>query len=435
MTRATRWLSNLALLATFALPSAGWAATDKAAEKSARKDEPYEFVVDKVDIEALSKERAKKQYPVQRRISRYLNAAAEELDAGDIDEANATLNRLDPKRLNPYERALVFRLKAFIAYTAGDYEETIFNFEEVLSEETLGLPAENKIRFQIAQLYAGQQQWQDTIEALKRWFRYVDVDDPLAHYLLGIAYFQLDQMTPALYHAAQAVDLAEKPGEGFLQLLAALYIQKEDYASAAPVFEELVMRFPKKSYWVQLSLIYGAKENYRHSLAVQQVAYAQGLLTEDKELRRLARSYLFAELPYRAARVLEKGLEDGTIEADSDSYEMLANSWIAAREYERSLPPLRKAAELAEDGNLFVRIGQVHLQQEAWTEAAEQFEKGIAKGGLDNLGHAELLLGIAYYNGQRVALARSSFERASKHDATRTEAEGWLNHIARETQS
>ena len=36
------------------------------------------------------------------------------------------------------------------------------------------------------------------------------------------------------------------------------------------------MLFPTKQYCVQLSLIYGARENYRHSLDVQQVAYLQG---------------------------------------------------------------------------------------------------------------------------------------------------------------
>ena len=43
-------------------------------------------------------------------------------------------------------------------------------------------------------------------------------------------------------------------------------------------------------------------------------------------------------------------MDDGLIEGDGDAYEMLANSWIASREYDRSLPPLKQAAELSEDG-------------------------------------------------------------------------------------
>ena len=111
------------------------------------------------------------------------------------------------------------------------------------------------------------------------------------------------------------------------------------------------------------------------------------------------------------------------------------NSWIAAREYELSLPPLRKAAQLAEDGKLFVRLGQVNMQRETWNEAAELLEKGIEKGGLDDPGNAALLLGIAYYNGAQLERARSSFLRAQAHESTRDAAATWITHIDTEEGS
>jgi tetratricopeptide (TPR) repeat protein len=296
----------------------------------------------------------------------------------------------------------------------------------------MSVETDDRIRFSIAQLYASLQQWQNAIDALDLWFRYVETPQPLAYYLLGIAYYQLGQVDLSIENTEKAIDLSEEAPEGWLQLLSALYVQKEDYVSATPVLEELVMRFPKKQYWAQLSLIYGARENYRHSLAVQQVAYLQGLLTEDKELRRLVRSYLYHELPYPAATILEKELADGRIEADAAAYEMLANSWIGAREYDRSLAPLKKAAELSADGKLLVRLGQVHLQREEWDLAAERLGQAIEKGGLDKPGAAELLLGIAYYEGRNVDRARSAFNRARKFSETRPEADRWITHIANE---
>ncbi len=229
--------------------------------------------------------------------------------------------------------------------------------------------------------------------------------------------------------------MAPEPKEGWLQLLAALYVRQQDYERAGPVFEELVTRFPKKEYWVQLSLIYGAREDYRNSLAVQQIAYEQGLLTEDKELRRLARSYLFKSLPYPAAKVLEKGIQSGKIKVDSEAYEMLANSWIAAREYEKAIEPLTKAADLADDGKLYIRLGQVYMQREEWGEAARLFRKALAKGGLPDPGQAQLLLGISYYNNQQVDPARQAFRRAREHESSRKQADAWIGHIARETEA
>ena len=48
------------------------------------------------------------------RISRYLAAAAQEVDAGDPQEATRLLQKLRPNRLNPYERALVYRMLAVL---------------------------------------------------------------------------------------------------------------------------------------------------------------------------------------------------------------------------------------------------------------------------------------------------------------------------------
>jgi tetratricopeptide (TPR) repeat protein len=226
--------------------------------------------------------------------------------------------------------------------------------------------------------------------------------------------------------------MSEEPKEGWLQLLVALYIQQEDYTRATPIFEELVKRFPKKAYWVQLSLIYGALDDYRTSLAVQQVAHMQEFLTEHKEMLRLARSYLYHDLPLPAAKVLEESIEAGVVKPDAASYELLANSLIAARDFDRSLAPLRKAAALSEDGNLYVRLGQVHLQREEWDLAAVQLQQAVTKGDLRDPGNAQLLLGISYYNIDRVGKARSSFARARKYEKTREAANHWITHIETE---
>ncbi len=412
----------LALLVALLLPGA--------ARATATSEEP-------IDLEKLERERRARAglHPVRSRISRYLSASAEAIDEGDLDEAKRLLKRLDPGRLNPYERALVYRLEAYVDYTAGNYDLAIESFKRVINEGILPLRDDNRIRFNIAQLYAARQEWRQVIGAIEEWRRYTAEPTPLSYYLVGIAHYQLDEVDAAIAQTEKAIDLSPSPPEGWLQLLAALFVQKEDYQRAAPVLEELLLRYPKKQYWVQLSLIYGARDKHERSLAVQQFAYLQGMLTEDKELLRLARSYLFQNLPYPAARVIEKGLEEGLIDPDPETYELLANSWISAREYDRSLEPLRKAAAMSEDGNLYLRLGQVYMQREEWKTAVDMLQKAIEGGGLKNPGNAQLLLGICYYNDQRIAKARSQFGRARKHESTRAAADQWITHIEREASA
>jgi tetratricopeptide (TPR) repeat protein len=417
MKRRVAWVACLELLLPLLAPLA--------APANAVEDEP-------VDLVALELDRTKKAvlHPVRRRISRYLEAATKAVDQGKPDEGRALLARLEPKRLNPYERALVFRLEAHLAYFASDYKAAREHFEKVLAEEVLPVRDENRIRFNLAQLHAAAQEWREALAALDRWKRYVPEPDPLALYLRSVAHYQLDELDQALANVKQAVDLSPEPLEGWLGLLAALYIQREEFSNAAPVIEQLVARFPaKKQYWVQLALVYGALEDYPKALAVQQLAYRQGMLIQDKDLRRLVRSSLHQGTPFWAAQILEHEIKEGTIKRDSQSLELLANSWIAAREYEQTLPAMEEAAKLAADGNLYVRLGQVYMQRELWQGGIEALQQGIEKGGLKDPGNAQLLLGICYFNAERVDQARSSFARAREHDSSREAADRWMTHL------
>ena len=158
-------------------------------------------------------------------------------------------------------------------------------------------------------------------------------------------------------------------------------------------------------------------------------------MTEDRELRRLARSYVFAGLPYEAASLLDAGLSDEKIEPSPKVYELLANSWIQAREFDRSMKPLEKAAALSDDGNLYLRLGQVYMAREDWSNAAKYFKQAVAKSGLKAPGSADLLLGIVYYNEDDTGEALRWFRRAKKYETTRKTANDWMDHIAKETQS
>lgn len=392
---------------------------------------------EKVDLDALQaeRERVTSSNRVRPRVSRYLDAAVKAGDKGDPDEAIRLLERIRRSRLNPVEDALVLRMMGFVEYGAERPKKAIEYFRRALAKEALPIKDETRLRFYIAQLNAQAENWKGVIEAIDDWLRYTRDPDPLGYYLRSIAHYQVEEPEAAIADIRRALNSAPEPREQWLRLLAALYSQQQDYVKATPILEQLLLRFQKKEYWVQLSLIYAARNDYDTSLAVQQVAYQQGFLTEDAELRRLARSYLYNDLPYPAAKVLQKGIEDGTIDDDPEVYELLANSWIAAREYDRSLPPLRKAAELAKDGNLDVRLAQVYMQRENWSDATRMLENAIDKGGLKNRGNVELLLGIAYYNTKNLSLARNHFVRAREHEETREAAERWISHLATETSS
>lgn len=438
-------LLALLLAAALALP---WAAASQdegdeetpaedvspALEAARSEDVPEVLELEKVDLEELTVQRTMvaMRDRLRPRVSRYLGRAQKENDAGRPKEAEALLLKIQESRLNDLERAYVARLLGFLAYNDGRAEDAIKFFQQSLDTEAMQVREDVNLRFGIAQLYMGIGEWQKSIDWFRESMRYTDAPDANNYYVMAIAFFQLKQFDQALAHTLKAIETSPPPKESWLRLLSALYAQEEKYQKAIPVLEELVVRYPQRQYWIQLSLMYAASNEFPRSLAVQQAAYEQGFLVEGKELLRLARSYLYQDLPYPAAKLLSDELAAGRVEGDAESYELLANSWIAAREYEAALPPLQQAAELSETGKLFVRLGQVHMQREEWDNAVQMLHKAVEKGGLEKPGNAQVLLGIGYLNQERTVDATRYFERARGFPDSREEAERWLEHIAKQ---
>jgi tetratricopeptide (TPR) repeat protein len=390
-----------------------------------------------IDLDALNAERAIVQgtHQIRPRVSRYLSKAQKEVDAGNPDEAEQLLLKIQQSRLNILESAYVSRYLGFLAYNEGRPKDAITYFKQALDLQAMQVREDISMRFGIAQLYMGLEEWQKAIDWFKDGLRYTPEPDPTHYFYMALAYFQLQQYDQVIAYTNKAIETSPPAKEAWLRLLSAVYAQQEDYKAAIPVLEELVIQFPQRAYWVQLTLMYAASDDYPTALAAQQVAYKQGFLVESKELLRFARSYLYQNLSYQAAELLSKELAAGRIEPDKDAYELLANSWIGAREYNAALSPLLKAADLDDNGQLYVRLAQVHMQREQWAEAIAMLQKAVEKGKLEHPGNAQLLLGIANLNLEHQSEAWSYFQRARQYEDSRVEADRWIEHVEREQAS
>ncbi len=197
-----------------------------------------------------------------------------------------------------------------------------------------------------------------------------------------------------------STEVATSSSEAELKQLLSSHFQREDYEGAAKLLEELVARFPKKQYWLQLSLVYATIGKDEEALAALDVAYGEGYLTKSRELVRLAHMYLFHEIPFKAAQVLEKGFADGQIDETKENYELLANSLIRAQRLDQALDPLERAAELSQSGDVYLRLGRILIAQESWRMAESVLNKAIDKGDLDRPDVAHHLLAIAKFRGR-----------------------------------
>lgn len=381
--------------------------------------------------EALKEAREAARRVVQPRTARIFGKAREHLLAEQYDQAQKVIDKVDPGRASPYERALAARIGAYIAHGRGDPGAAVALLRQALAEGALPRADRADVLFQIAQLEASQSKWSEVVTTLEEWFQTAEHPGSAAYFLLGLAHYQLKDLDAALEPARKAVEVADIPQQSWLQLLLTIHLSKQDYAGATPVLLDLLSRYPKagKNYWLQLSTLYGVQDDVPRALAVLELSHRQGLLNEDGEVRRLAQISLSQGMPIRAAELAETAIDQQQIQPDADAYELVANSWIVAREAPQARPALERAADLSPDGKLYVRLGQLLMLEEDWEAAVQTLQKAMAKGGLDDPSQVALLLGIAHFSADRVAEARLWFTRARQSEKSRAAATGWLQYI------
>ena len=361
-----------------------------------------------------------------------LNEAIELLNMENYQGAGQKLSTLKLDNLSPYERGTVERILFSISYAQEKYDEARGHLQKAIDSGGLNQVQIDEARYQSAQLYMQEEKWKEGAAALEEWFKTATMPNSAAYYLLAVAYYQQEDFNRALAPAKKAVELMDqaKPNESWLSMLSALYLQREEYKEAVPVLQQLIAAAPdKKTYWMQLSSVYGQMEDYANALAIMQLAHNVGLVTEDSEIRRLADLLLFNDVPYRGAQVLESAIEKKIVNLDDKLYEKLANCWIAAGEYDKSVQPLQRAAEMAANGDTFIRLGEVQVQREDWPAAIAAIQRGVDKGQLKDPGNAQLMLGIAHYSQKNYDQARPFFERARQSDRHRQIADSYLQAI------
>lgn len=378
----------------------------------------------------------RKVEPVQPWAYKRIERAHDDLRDEKFDYVLETLAEMQANtKLNSHERALMWQTYGYAYIGKEDYENAAAALARCLEARGLPLQAEAHTRYNLAQILVMLERHEQAVAEFEEWFRQAVNPSPTAYYMAAMAYMQNGQRRRAIEMVDQAIAGASAPKESWLQLKNAMLVEERDFEAAEAVLSELIERFPKKSYWMQLAAIYSETKRHERALTTLELVYLQGLFDQENEYITLAQMYLFNQIPYRAAAVIDDGLSRGVVAESPQSWQLLADSWLHARERDRALPPMQRAAELAEDGNGYVRVAQLHVDREEWSEARTALNKALEKGELRHPGHAQLLLGIASANEKRWDEAEQAFAAAREDEKTEKAAEYWLRHLATQAGS
>ncbi|WP_428357152.1 tetratricopeptide repeat protein [Methyloprofundus sp.] len=338
---------------------------------------------------------------------------------------------------NSYEQAITLRSLASVYALENKYKPAASYLEQALASNALTEEQQQETLFNLGQLYMATEQYQKAVDTLAPWLKkHPQTTDTQVRILLANAYAQLQQYRKALPYIEHVIKHSKKPKASWLQLNLALYYELEDYPKAASILRRLIALFPdKKEYWQQLAAIFQQLKQFDNALAIKNLAYKKGFLDSEGEIKQLFNLFLYNNQPYQAAALLARELDAKSVNANSANWELLANAWTSAREYNQAVKALEKASALHAKGELYLQLGRIHIEQELWQEAINALKKALKKGGLKRAGEAYILLGISYYETEQITPANKAFTHALNYSKTRKSAQQWLKYITPEASS
>lgn len=351
---------------------------------------------------------------------------------GDIAGAKAILESINVAREKPYGRSKIYQFLGSFAQEEEDYGKSIDFLNKAVAEGGLTEEEELRTLFQVGQLQFKMERYDDAIATIETWMKRAPEINGQAYYTLAVTYYQAGKSPQALEPARKAIEVATDPPENWYRLLLALYLDGEKYDEGIDLLDEVIIKFPNKIYWTQLAALYNQKDQMDKSLAVQQLARYEGYITEDRDLTRMAQMFMVQGLPHRGAAVMKEGLASGAIKPTMQAYQTYSDTLLQSREWELSLDPIAKAAELSDDGSMWVRHAQVNLQLGRWSDARDSLGRAFQKGKIADEGQAHILHGIAAANDKQWDTATTSFKRAANYPGTADVATKWMAFVDRE---
>ena len=390
--------------------------------------------------EAKPVTRSKKVPAMRNRVYTQLARAQKLADEGDKISGFEVLDEVQDRidSLNSYERAMLWNFYGFMYYGNEDYSSAIESFEKVVNEEAIPDSLYLSTLYSLAQISMQQQMYDKTLAFLAQWQK-ANTKKLTAnqHMLFAQVYYQNKQYQASLTRVEQAIALAKTdnklPKENWLILQRANYFELKQPENVTKVMEKLVRHYPKPEYWLQLSGMYGEISEEDKQLAVMEAAWQAGYITKSTDIITLTQLYLFHEVPYKAATLLEDAISQGVVIAEEKYLALLAQAYVSAKNDEKAIPVLTKAAEIAETGKFDAQLAQAYLNLEKWTLAIKSAEAALTRGGIDEqAGNMYLVKGMANFNLKRFDQALLAFTAAQKIKKVKKMAQQWYQYVERE---
>ena len=384
--------------------------------------------------EERDNQQTKQAQAVSKEVYDRIQKAQEEVDAKNYDGALRILNALRNKdTLTDYEKQNVLNYVGFVYYNQDNIPKAMETYEEMLRIPTMEDQIRKQTIYTLSQLNTMQENYDRAIQLIEEYFVLETNPAPEPYILYAQNLYQVNRFADMIPPIETAMDVARKREkevkEDWYVLLNFAYFQQEDYAKVRDIQKILLVNWPKKRYWFSLAGAYTELGEEENLVYAYDAAHTQGMLEKESELVTMAQLFMQAEVPYKAATLLDKEMKAGRVTGAAKNYRLLSQAWTLSQEDEEAIPALQEAARLSDDGELDVRLGNAYLNLGQYGECVSAVESGIRKGGLKSPDNAQISLGMCLYNQTRYNDAIKAFREAGKASRSRRISNQWVSVI------
>ncbi len=275
-------------------------------------------------------------------------------------------------------------------------EEAIAEVEDFLQDKDDSfMPA---MRFMLGQLMLIEDRAADAIEHFEVWRSNTEEPGSREFTLMGYAYVQVERWGDAAGVFESALELTGTSNHQLVELLAYVYTRLGRNEDALGLMEELIAQEPgHERWWRQLASVYLLLDNVPAGTAGMAIANEISDLSF-ADSRRLAGLLSALNMPSDGAYVLAQGLQDFPESQNFEDQMLLAEMWILAREFDRAVAELRRAATMEQDPEPGLMLAQLYLQREEYAEARTALQGVLELAPEEDLDQAYYLLAVAEIN-------------------------------------
>jgi len=370
-------------------------------------------------------------------------------------EALKELRRMERSckdKCNKYELSQIYRFYAFAYFSMDNTDKAIESYQKVVAQSPeIPIAVELDALYALAQLLWSKDRYDQSLKYLNDWMGLSTIIGADIYFFRGTVHYSKNDKASAIKDVDRAIAMKEEGGgiakEQWYGLQRALYLEREDYRTAKKILEKLVVNYPKIEYWTQLANVNGLLERELDQMHALDTVYIQGKLEKRQNIVNMAYLYLGNDVPYKAAKVLEEGMEKKYVDRNVRYLKVLAGAWRQAKEPEKAVKVLNEAAKVAvkedaakkndrkyrpELGDIYAELVGLHLNLDNSKSAVDAGKKALRAGNLRRACDVHTNMGIAYVDMAQFKSAISAFDKAAEDKQCRAMVLNWRRYAENE---